>query len=385
MAFPLEDIRVLDVSRVLAGPFAGRMLADLGADVVKVEPPEGDATRLYGAVIGGNPGYYHQQNAGKRNVCIDLRAPSGVDLLLGLAEHADVVIENFRAGVADRLGIGYRALSQRNSDLVMLSISGFGQTGPESGRAAYAPVIHAEAGLLLLHARIAGIDQPADFPLSVADTNAGLHGLVAVLAALWMRQRTGLGQHIDLAMLDATLATDDFLHFSLEHSEHTAVLPSEVWDTAAGRLLIAGDFRHIWRLLKVHHGLDEPAGDDADASARIGLRKEVARAFMRSLPDRATVIATLDALNLAWGDVRETADITEQLTVQHRTSIRTIDDREGGTRPIVQSPYRFSAAESGVRGVAPWRGEHNAEVLRDWLGLDERAQEPYAGALLGPL
>jgi len=377
MAYPLEDVRILDLSRVLAGPFAGRMLADLGADVVKVEPPSGDTTRLYGANIGGNPGYYHQQNVGKRNICIDLAVPGGAELVHRLAAKADIVIENFRPGVADRLGIGYGHLSRANPALIMLSISGFGQTGPDSQRAAYAPVIHAEAGLLLRHARIAGIEQPADFPLSVADTNAGLHGLVAVLAALWMRQRTGIGQHIDLAMLDATLATDDFLHFSLEQSEHTAVLPSEVWDTAAGRLLIAGDFRNIWRLLKAHHGLEEPDAGEDDPATRIALRKEAARAFIRSLPDRASVIAALDAMNLAWGDVRETANLAEQPTVRHRGSILEIDDRAGGTRPIVQSPYRFSAAESGVHGVAPWRGEHNAEVLRDWLGLDADGSRQY--------
>src|SRR5215210_2139206 len=129
MSYPLGHLRVLDLSRVLAGPFAGRMLADLGADVVKVEPPAGDVTRLWGADIGGNPGYYHQQNVGKRNISIDLGNPRGAELIIALAAQADIILENFRPGVATRLGVGYEALRKRNPAIVMLSISGFGQTG----------------------------------------------------------------------------------------------------------------------------------------------------------------------------------------------------------------------------------------------------------------
>src|SRR5205085_5578572 len=133
MERPLDGVRVLDLSRVLSGPFAGRLLSDLGADVVKVEPPEGDPTRWWGEVRHGLSGYYTQQNAGKRNVCIDLKAEGGPELARRLAAVADVVIENFRPGVLDRLGLGWAALSRDNPRLVMLSITGFGQAGPESG------------------------------------------------------------------------------------------------------------------------------------------------------------------------------------------------------------------------------------------------------------
>ena len=127
--YPLNGLKVLDLSRVLAGPFAGRMLADLGADVVKVEPPDGDVTRSWGRVLGNVPGYYHQQNAGKRNICVDLRAPEGKDLLMELATNADILIENYRPDVMPRLGLGYEQLSQVNPRLIMLSISGFGHNG----------------------------------------------------------------------------------------------------------------------------------------------------------------------------------------------------------------------------------------------------------------
>lgn len=381
MSYPLEGLRVLDISRVLAGPFATRMLADLGADVVKVEPPDGDTTRIWGAVIGGNPGYYHQQNAGKRNICVDLSKPGGADLIVALAAKVDVVVENFRPGVADRLGVGYAALSAANPRLVMLSISGFGQDGPEAQRAAFAPIIHAESGIIARQAVVAN-NPPADLAMSVADTNAGLHGLVALLSALLMRERTGLGQHIDLAMLDAMLATDDSIHFDLEDSWATRLLPSDIWETAAGNLLISADFRRIWKNLVAVMGVADPSPPGASIEEKAASRRAAARAYLKGLPDEATVIAALDRMNLAWGRVRDASTIREQPTVKHRGAVTEVDDRAGGTRPIVQSPYRFSAADSGVRGPAPWQGEHNDEVLREWLGLGPGESEAWRGVLV---
>ena len=383
MSYPLEGIRVLDMSRVLAGPFAGRMLCDLGADVVKVEPPDGDVTRSWGADIGGNPGYYHQQNVGKRDICIDLTRPDGPELIKELAARADVLIENFRPGIMKRYGIDYAALRALNPRLVMLSISGFGQDGPESERAAYAPIIHAESGLIARQTRW-GQGIPSDIAVSMADTNAGLHGLVAILSALLMRDRTGLGQHIDMAMIDATLVTDDALHFGLEDSEHTKLLPSEVWETPAGNVLISADFRHLWKRLTSMFGVQDPAPPAAPIEEKARLRRVMAQAYFKNLPDEAAFVAVMDRMNTAWGRVRESADIREQPTVKHRATIIQVDDRAGGQRPVVQSPYRFSDAESGVRGGAPWKGEHNAPVLRDWLGLDDAGVGRWRDALIGP-
>lgn len=383
MSYPLEGIRVLDMSRVLAGPFAGRMLCDLGADVVKVEPPDGDVTRSWGADIGGSPGYYHQQNVGKRNICVNLAASDGPGLIKALAAHADVLIENFRPGIMARYGIGYPVLRALNPRLVMLSISGFGQGGPESERAAYAPIIHAESGLIARQTRW-GKGIPSDIAVSMADTNAGLHGLVAVLSALLMRARTGTGQHIDMAMIDATLVTDDALHFGLEDSEHTKLLPSEVWETPAGSVLISADFRHLWKLLTGVFGLEDPSPASAPFEEKIGQRRAIAQAYFRELPDEPAFVAVMDRMNTAWGRVRESADIREQPTVKHRATIIDVDDRAGGLRPVVQSPYRFSDAESGVQGPAPWKGEHNVPVLRDWLGLGDGEIDRWRGAMVGP-
>ena len=369
MNHPLSDLKVLDLSRVLAGPFAGRMLCDLGADVVKVEPPDGDLTRLWGATPGGVPGYFHQQNAGKRDICVDLGEPAGVEVVKRLAARADLVIENFRPGVLDRLGLGYAVLKGLREDIVLLSISGFGQDGPESRRPAYAAAIHAESGLVQRQAREGR--PPSDIQMSVADTNAALHGLVAALAALRLRDRTGLGQHIDIAMIDTMLVTDDQLHYDLEDSRNTAPQLSEIWPTGAGAVLIAGDFRHVWRQLAARMGVADPTPPGAPLAEKIRLRREAAALFFAGLKTAPEVREAMETMNLAWGDVRPSSAVRESPTVRHRGTIADVDDRAGGTRPVTQSPYRFSNAAAGVRGVAPHRGEHNADVLADWLGCDE--------------
>ncbi|HZK99791.1 MAG TPA: CaiB/BaiF CoA-transferase family protein [Caulobacteraceae bacterium] len=366
-AYPLENLKVLDFSRVLAGPFAGRMLSDLGADVVKVEPPDGDITRLWGKVLGGIPGYYHQQNAGKRDISLDLRAPGARELVFDLVRRADILIENYRPDVMPRLGLGWEALHAVNPRLIMLSISGFGHAGPESHRPAYAPIIHAEAGLIDRAARRTGLPR-RELPLSIADTNASLHGLVGLLAAVIMRERTGVGQHIDIAMLDATIATDDQIHYELEDAEGTMGLPSETWDTAVGPILVSADFRYLWRLLTSRLGLADPTNTEMDLATKIARRREAVGRFMSALDTWEAVEAAMAAMNVAWGRVRSGHDLRGQPTVAHRGAVVDIDDRAGGVRPIVQSPYRFSAARSGVRGPAPHRGEHNREVLGDWLG-----------------
>jgi crotonobetainyl-CoA:carnitine CoA-transferase CaiB-like acyl-CoA transferase len=364
--YPLAHLKVLDLSRVLAGPFAGRMLCDLGADVVKVEPPDGDLTRLWGRVVAGIPGYYHQQNAGKRNICIDLRAEGATELVFELVREADILIENYRADVMPRLGLGYEALEEVNPRLIMLSVSGFGQGGPESHRPAYAPIVHAEAGLMDRQSRRG--DLPLhDLPLSVADTNASLHGLVGLLTAVIQRELTGVGQHIDIAMIDATLATDDQLHYDLEDSEDTGPLRNDTWETGAGPILVSADFRHLWRMLTTRLGVEDPTNKEMELATKIRLRREKVGEFMAALNSWDAIEEIMADMNIAWGRVRNSSTMREQPTVIARGAIVEVDDRAGGTRPVPQSPYRFSKAASGVRGPAPYRGEHNREVLSEWL------------------
>ncbi len=368
--YPLAGLKVLDFTRVLAGPFASRLLSDLGADVVKVEPPDGDVTRIWGAVKGDVPGYYHQQNVGKRNICLDLRAEGAKELVYELVKEADIVMENYRPDVMPRLGLGYEDLAKTNPGIIMLSISGFGHNGPESHKAAYAPIVHAEAGLLFRQAQRGEIP-PTDMPLSIADTNASLHGLVGLLSALIQRSTTGEGQHIDVAMIDATVCTDDQIHYALEDSEHTGPLPNRVWTTGAGMVLISADFRYLWHLLTTVMEVEDPTTKEMELEEKISLRRAAVEAYLAAIETWDEFEAIMAKMNIAWGKVRDPAQVREQETIAHRNAIVDMDDRQGGTRPVPQSPYRFSKATSGVRGVAPHRGEHNADVLKDWLGKSD--------------
>ncbi|MBC08571.1 MAG: hypothetical protein CMQ39_00185 [Gammaproteobacteria bacterium] len=368
--YPLSDLKVLDFSRVLAGPFAGRMLSDLGADVVKIEPPEGDVTRFWGKEVANIRGYYHQQNIGKRNVCLNLRKPEAVSLVKRLVEATDIVIENYRPDVMDRLGLGYETLRKTNPRIIMLSISGFGRNGPESRKPAYAPVVHAEVGLIHRKWKRDG-GSLSDLPTSLADTNAALHGLVGTLAAVHMRERTGVGQHLDIAMIDATAATDDQLQYDLESSHHTAPLPNEVWGVGFGHVMIATDFRLFFRLLVEHFNLEDPTHPDMELNQKVALRRAAVGNFLREIKTKEDFEAVMEKLNIAWGEVIDPANLFNQKTIKHRKSVIKTDNRQGGLRPTTQSPYRFSDALSGTDSKTSYRGEDYESVLCDWLDIGE--------------
>jgi len=368
---PLAGLRILDFSRVVAGPFATRMLADLGADVVKVEPPEGDLTRFWGLKTAGLSGFYTQQNAGKRNICIDMKADGARQLLLDMATKADIIVENYRPGVMKRLGLAYDDFRAVNPAVIMLSISGFGQEGAASSRAAFAPILHAESGLLGRQGRF---DQakPSDPMLSIADTNASLHGLVGLLAALHLRGSTGEGQHIDMAMINSMTVTDDYAHNVLDEYPIER-LGGMVWTTKHGDLLASGNEKAQWFQLSRAGLVSDGLSKDASIAEKTETRRRLLESFYADFDVRVDLIAALDKANIAWADVREPEDVFDTEIATDRQLSVHVDDRVGGTRRVVQSPYHFSNARSEVRGGPPFRGEHNATVLAEWLDIDADA------------
>jgi CoA:oxalate CoA-transferase len=380
--FPLDGIRVLDLSRAISGPMVGRMLCDLGAEVVKIEVPGTDITQVFGPRRRGHSGLYVQMNAGKQNVAIDLTNPDGAALLRELAAHADIVIENFRPGTVDRLGVGWTALSGINPRLVMLSVSGFGQWGPEIHRQAYAPVLHAESGLLGRQAEVDGAE-PNDVVMALADSVTSLHGMIAVLAALRLRERTGQGQYIDLSMLESMLATDDYTHYSLEQTYPVFPATGMVFPAPGGPLLISADPKYLWHRLAGRYGLTDP-DPQAATETRIAERARLVREWVASFADRADLIAALEAAGVAWAEIRTPATVLDSPTVRARQVVAQVDDQHGGTRPVIRMPYRFSAGACEPRGGAAFVGEHNAEVLCRWLGRSpaEVAELARSGALL---
>ncbi len=361
---PLPAWRVLDMSQAISGPYAGRVLSDLGADVLRVEGPRTDITELFGVVTDGRSGMYAQMNAGKRSIGIDLTAAGAAGLVRDLAAQADVLIENFRPGVMDRLGLGYDRLAAANPRLIMVSISGFGATGPDAGRRALAPVIHAESGLLARQSELDGT-QPSDLPLALADTVTGLHAAIAILAALHQRNATGHGQYIGLSMLGAVAASDDHAHAAIDGRPEPYTSRGTIWHAPGGPLLIAAPPKHAWVMLS-RRGLiadPAPAGSDLETKARV--RQQAIQDWMLGFADRKDLIGELEGAGIAWADLADSADVF----AGGANSVSVPDSN----RRVVAMPYGFSAAAAEPRRGVARRGEHNAEALADWLGLDANA------------
>lgn len=381
-------MRVLDFSRVLSGPHCGRALSDLGADVIKVEPPAGDITRFGSPRRNSMAFYFVQQNAGKRNVSLDLTRPEATDLLLRLVATVDVVLENFRPGVMARMGLGYGAVAAANPTIVYASITGYGQSGPWSGRRAYAPAIQAEMGMTAGSLRHwgAGGDgpRPRNDPYSHADVYAGLECLAGILAALYQRERTGVGQHVDVDMGSALLNVNEHVQIELsgtmQEDEPAALTPAgaPVFRTAEGHAVCVSvdpaapaGFSQFCRAMGRPELIDDPRF--ADPVVRLQHRDELlgeVEAWVSGFEDLEELERVLGTERLAMGVVRTVAEVAESDWAVQRGAIVEVSDRGGGTIRIPQAPWRFSAATSGVAGEPAYRGEHNREVFAA-LGLDD--------------
>jgi crotonobetainyl-CoA:carnitine CoA-transferase CaiB-like acyl-CoA transferase len=380
---PLAGLRVIDLSRVLAGPACGRLLADLGADVIKVEPPSEDVSRHVAPKDDrGMSGLYTLANAGKRNVCIELRAPGGVELVLELVRRADVAIENFRPGVLERLGLGWEVIHRANPRALLLSINGYGSASAWADRAAYAPAVHAQAGVLSYQAEWTGL------PLShiadnKADMSAALHGTIALLAALHAARLSGRGQRVEVPLFDALLSTYSETPFALlpepRHRDETPLFDAGEY----GIIAIAGSMQNAWHRLKLSFGLEDPAAGEPDVPTKRRLRQRAIERWMRSAASLEELFGRVEKAGLGCARIESLRDALTGPLAQERDLLVHVDDRRGGTRPVVRAPYWFSGVTCPVRRPAPRRGEHNAEVLREVLGYDDEriAQLVDSGAL----
>ena len=378
----LEGVRVLDFTRVLAGPYATMVLADLGAEVIKVElPGSGDEARNFGPFLGGASAYYASVNRGKKSVTLDLRTPRGSRLAIDLVERSDVLVENFRPGSMARFGLDYERVSARNPRLVYASISGFGQSGPYSHRPAYDVIVQAMSGL----ASITGLPghPPVRVGSSTADLSAALFACVGLLAALGRARETGRGRHLDLSMLDCQVALleNAIARYDVTGqvpgplgSRHPAITPFQFFAAADGWVVVAaGNDRLFVRLCEVL-GRPELVDDArfADNAARTehqgDLESELGAAFAG-----ASVAAWLDRLEKAGvpcGPVNDLADLVRDPQIRGRGMIRR-QPCGGESVAVPVSPLRFAGErqETDPR-PAPDLGEHTESVLRELLGLD---------------
>lgn len=384
---PIDGVRVLDFTRVLSGPHCTRMLVDLGAHVIKVEPPEGDTTRWTFPKVASIATYFSQQNCGKQNISLDLRQPEAISLLLQLIDQIDVVVENYRPDVMDRLGLGWDVLHARNPRLIYAAISGYGSTGMWANRRAYAPAIAAEMGTLGLstdahHGRI------ASDPISHPDLFAGLECFAGILAALYARERTGLGQRVEVSMAETMLSINEHVHWILQRdldgvSEENFVPSFRTEDypvvTAATgeRVLIAGHPASEGVFQDYCDLIDRPDLREDERFATVELRKTNLAVFIDMIATWAAthdvdpLVSLVDAQGFTVGVVRSVTEGATSAWAVERGAIVEIDNRAGGTLRIPNSPIRFSDSDAGVRGQVRYRGENNRTVLHELLGLTD--------------
>lgn len=384
---PLTGITILDLTWVLAGPYAAMTLCDLGADVIKVErPPWGDIARTTGPYQNGWSGYFFSINRGKRSISIDLRQEEGRELFRKLAEHADVVMENFTPGTMERLGIGYESLAARNPRLIFASTSGFGQTGPYAGRPALDIVVQAMGGMMSITGEPGG--GPIRPGASYGDITAGLYTAIGILSALFERERSGKGQAVDISMLDCQVAVleNAIMRYFLTGkppeplgTRHPSATPFQAFPTADGYIVVALAFgdENPWAILCGLLELPELIDDTRFNSGprRTARHAELEPLLVAAFKRRTSAewLTDLEVAGIPSGPVNTIPQIVADPQIQHRGMIREVTHEVAGTIPIASTPLKLSRSETGIQGPPPSFGADTRDVLQEFLGLDEAA------------
>ncbi len=371
MAGPLAGLKVVELARILAGPWAGQTLADLGADVVKVEAPEGDDTRKWGPPFIEHDGeraaaYFHATNRGKRSVVCDFRTPEGQATVRRLAADADILIENFKVGGLAKYGLDHASLTEANPRLIYCSITGFGQTGPYAHRAGYDYIIQGMAGLMSVTGEPDG--QPMKAGVAVADLFTGVYATTAILAALHQRAGTGRGQHIDMALMDVATAITanqamNYLATGTPPGKlgnaHPNLAPYAVFDCADGWIIIAtgndAQYARLCRILNLEALATAP--DYCDNASRVANRAPLTAALTAATRQwtKANLLAACEAEGVPAGPINDMAEVFADPQVVHRGMQIAPDGVPG-----VRSPFVFSDAELDLDRPSPRLGQHKA-------------------------
>ena len=385
MDFPLEGVRVLDLSRVFAGPLCGQVLADFGAEVIKVEHPgRGDDTRDWGMRIGKTETtYYNSMNRNKRSITVDLQTPEGVKIIHDLLPQCDVVVQNFKTGGAEKLGLGYEQLKAIKPDLIYCSVAGYDSSGPEAKRPGYDLVIQGESGLMALNGE--ANTPPLKFGVAVVDLMTGMYAAQAVLAALFQRTRTGKGRHIEMALYDCGLMITGYYGLDamlLGHdpqrygNAHPSIVPYGMYDAADGPLIIAvgnnAQFDKFCRqVIERPDIVEDPrfATNVERAKNRLVLGpmlKELIAGFARDV-----LLQRMTAAGIPCGKV---AGLHEALTSERTRRgglLQELPHPVAGSTHVFAPPYRLDGQRLPIRNAPPTLGEGTREVLQQLLQLSE--------------
>ncbi len=380
---PLEGVRVLDLSWILSGPFCTMTLCDLGADVIKVErPPWGDMGRMNRPLRDGESGYFLSVNRGKRSISIDLKEERGRDLLRELVREVDVLVENFSPGALDGLGVGYEALSAVNPRLVYAAISGFGRTGPWRDRPALDVIAQGAGGIMSVTGHPGG--PPTRPGSSLGDITAGLYAAIGILAALHERELSGLGQLVDISMMDAQMAIQEnaFMRWDILRQEpqklgtrHPTAVPFQAFPTEDGWVVVALAWGGAdqWGLLCAALGLpgliDDPRFATADARTdhHAELEPLLTEAF-RSRPTQEWIDELLP-MRIPCGPLNTIPQAAASEQAAAREMLAPVEHLTFGEVRLVNTPVKLSRTPGGIRGSSPDMGEHAVDVLSELLGM----------------
>ncbi len=382
MSLPLSGVRVLDLTRVLAGPFCTMILGDLGAEVIKVEiPGSGDDSRGFGPFLNNRSLYFLSINRGKKSVSLNLKTPRGKEILKDLAARCDVLVENFRPGVMEKLGLGYEELAKVNPRLIYAASTGFGHTGPDSQKPAYDILAQARGGIMSItgHENMA----PTRVGMSLGDITASLFTAIGINAALLHREKTGQGQKIDVAMLDCQVAIleNALARYQAEGespkplgNRHPTITPFQAYRAGDGWFVIAVGNDNLWNSFCAALKRPELASDQRFATNR--LRTE-SISELNSLLEPVFLsqsatdwLQTMAAAGIPCAPINNIHAVMNDLQVLARNMIVEVEDPTAGTVKIAGNPIKMSSVpESPTRGGVPEIGEHNGEILCGWLGL----------------
>jgi CoA:oxalate CoA-transferase len=400
MSGPLAGIRVLDLTWVLAGPFASMILCDLGADVIKVErPPYGDAARTTGPIVNGESCYFFSVNRGKKSVCLDLKAERGREVFLRLVGLADVLMENFTPGTMDKLRLGYDVLQQRNPRLIYAATSGFGQTGPDRLRPALDIVVQGMGGVMSITGEPGG--PPVRPGLSLGDIAAGLYTAIGILAALHDRERSGQGQMLDIAMLDCQVAIleNAFIRYFATGelprpigSRHPLATPFQAFPTSDGWIVLALSWgvENQWELFCATIGrvdlIDDPRFDTP--ALRTENHAQLEPILNEAMRQKTTSdwLREFDAIGLPCGPLNNIAQVAEHPQVLARRMLMEVDHPRIGRLKLPDTPVKLSRTPGGIKGPSPALGQDTYEVLSALLGLSAQELDELAaaGVIVGP-
>jgi crotonobetainyl-CoA:carnitine CoA-transferase CaiB-like acyl-CoA transferase len=385
---PLKGVTVFDLTRVLAGPTCVQMLADMGADVIKIEKPgSGDDTRGFAPPY--MPGteesaYFVGANRNKRSVTLDISTPEGQEIALKLIARSDILVENFKVGALARYGLGYAQLKERFPGLIYCSITGFGQTGPYAPRPGYDSLIQAMGGVMSLTGEPDGPPQKVGIPL--ADLFAGLYGCIGVLAALRHREATGQGQQVDIGMLDthlAWLANQGMNYLATGENpprlgnQHPNIVPYQVFATADGFMVLSIGNDPTFERFCREFGLGHLPGDErfATNATRVQNRQLVTDTLAPVMKEHPTSwwVVKLEALKIGCGPINTLEQVFADPQIAARQAVREMRHSSGTTVKVIANPVRLSETPADYRLPPPRLGEHTDEVLRERLGLSEAA------------